>query len=263
MNLLVSVRSAAEAEAALAGGAALIDVKEPSRGSLGPADDETVAAVLRTVAGMRPVSMALGELSTGFQTSPERQRLSEKRLSEKWTGLVSRQETSPVLFSLFSLAFAKWGLAGCRYHVRWQDELARAADRLPTDCRPVAVAYADWQRAAAPPLEDVCAFACARRWGAFLIDTYGKDGTTLLDWLSLDDLRALTTRCRSVGVPIALAGSLGVEQIVRLRSLEPDWFAVRGAVCRDGRRTETIDAERVRRMVDLLGEQVTAATPAG
>ena len=35
-RLLVSVRSAEEAEIALAGGADVIDVKEPRRGALGP-----------------------------------------------------------------------------------------------------------------------------------------------------------------------------------------------------------------------------------
>ena len=35
MRLLVSVRSAAEARAALSGGADIIDAKEPSLGSLG------------------------------------------------------------------------------------------------------------------------------------------------------------------------------------------------------------------------------------
>ena len=42
--LLVSVRDAAEAGNAVAGGAALIDVKEPARGALGRADDAIVAA---------------------------------------------------------------------------------------------------------------------------------------------------------------------------------------------------------------------------
>ena len=63
--LLVSVRSAAEAEAALAGGAALIDVKEPARGALGRADDAVIADVVRAVAGRAPVSAALGELRDG------------------------------------------------------------------------------------------------------------------------------------------------------------------------------------------------------
>ena len=46
-RLLVSVRSAAEAEAALLGGADVIDVKEPDRGPLGRADDAVIAAVVR------------------------------------------------------------------------------------------------------------------------------------------------------------------------------------------------------------------------
>src|SRR6476620_4190786 len=61
-GLLVSVRSAVEALAALAGGADVIDVKEPSQGSLGAADDNTISAVVRAVAGRAPVSAALGEL---------------------------------------------------------------------------------------------------------------------------------------------------------------------------------------------------------
>ena len=46
-RLLVSVRNALEAEVALAGGAHVIDVKEPSHGSLGRADEATLAEVVR------------------------------------------------------------------------------------------------------------------------------------------------------------------------------------------------------------------------
>ena len=42
MRLLVSVRSAAEVGPALAGGADIIDAKEPGRGSLGAGDRPTV-----------------------------------------------------------------------------------------------------------------------------------------------------------------------------------------------------------------------------
>src|SRR5437763_1899892 len=58
-GLQVSVRSAAEAESALAGGADLIDVKEPSRGPLGAADAAVIRDVITAVAGRRPVSAAL------------------------------------------------------------------------------------------------------------------------------------------------------------------------------------------------------------
>jgi len=231
MNLLVSVRSAEEAVAALAGGATLIDVKEPDRGSLGRADAEVIAAVLRTVAGRRPVSAALGELADDREPD------------------------------FFLLNYAKWGLAGWLRQADWPDHLLHAAGSLPPSCRPVAVAYADWRRAAAPHPADVCAFATHSKWGAFLIDTWRKDGTTLLNWLTLDELRHFRDRCRAAGIPIALAGSLSEEQLRLLRPLQPDWFAVRGAVCRGGQRTQTIDEGRVRRLVELLAEPIRAAIP--
>jgi uncharacterized protein (UPF0264 family) len=239
-NLLVSVRSADEAEAALAGGAALIDVKEPDRGSLGAADASVIAAVLRVVAGRRPVSAALGELP------------------KKGTAYLFHdgdQHAVPCL--------VKWGLAGWGGLPDWRKRLRQAADRLPHGCRPVAVAYADWQRAAAPTPAAVCEFGCARPCGAFLIDTWRKDGTTLLDWLATDEIRALVQHCRSAGVPVALAGSLGAAHLPGLRPVRPEWFAVRGAACRDGRRDGTIDADRVRRLAELLREPVTAAIAAG
>ena len=62
-GLLVSVRTAAEVAAALDGGADLIDVKEPAKGPLAPAEAEVVAAVIDAVDGQVPVSAALGEWS--------------------------------------------------------------------------------------------------------------------------------------------------------------------------------------------------------
>jgi uncharacterized protein (UPF0264 family) len=232
-GLLVSVRSAAEAEAALAGGAALIDVKEPRHGSLGRAEDWIISSVLQTVAGRRPVSAALGELREG---------------REPYAGS--------------GLAFVKWGLSGCNT-LDWRSRLAREAERLAQttpDCRLVAVAYADWQRAAAPTPAEVCRFARELPAGAFLIDTWKKDGTTLLDWLSVREVTRLAEFCRSAGVALALAGTLGKTEIVALKPLAPDWFAVRGAVCRKGR-TGTVNEDHVRQLVAVLAGTVTASTP--
>src|SRR5262249_40529256 len=130
-------------------------------------------------------------------------------------------------------------------------------------CQAVPVAYADWQRASAPPPTEVCAFAIEQPCGAFLLDTFGKDGSTLLDWLGLAEVRHLCQWCRAGGVPIALAGSLGSAEIKILREAQPTWFAVRGAVCGQGRRDGPIDTERVRRLVAVLAGPVRAATCAG
>jgi uncharacterized protein (UPF0264 family) len=225
-GLLVSVRSAAEARAAMGGGASLIDVKDPGRGSLGRASEPLIQAVIKDVAGRCPVSAALGE----------------------W-----RENPRPP--AVTGLSYAKWGLSGCGQDADWERALAYAGRRLGAacpGCRPVAVAYADWERAQAPPPAALCAFAIANRWGAFLIDTWKKDCRTLLDWMPLAEVLRLCRRCGRAALPVALAGSLGAEEISFLLPARPNWFAVRGAVCRDGRREGAVSEAAVRRLNSIL-----------
>ncbi len=277
-QLLVSVRGVEEAEAALAGGAHVIDVKEPSRGSLGRADDAVVEAVIRSVAGRRPVSAACGELL---------------------------ESCAPPVSA--GLSYLKWGLAGCASLRDWRDRLHRSSlarpscNQMPLSpcgrgvrgegsdssaCSPltpaplprgergeessqcatilngrsttsspacsVAVIYADYQRAGAPVPEEVIDFASANSWQVLLVDTWCKDGSTLLDWISMKDLAALRRQCHATKIRLAIAGSLGMTEIEQLRQVEPDWFAVRGAACQNGKRTLGICEEQVRRLVQVL-----------
>lgn len=221
VQLLVSVRSAEEAEAALDGGAGIIDVKEPSRGSLGRADDAVIAGVVRRVAGRRPVSAAMGELMEG---------------------------RSPC--SVSGLAWVKWGLAGAA-RADWRAAL-REVRRAVRGSGLVAVAYADAERAGAPPVAEVCDFACAESLPFLLIDTWLKDGTTLLDWLKGVAVAGICWQCHAAGVRVAVAGSLRDEQVELLRVLGPDVIAVRGAACRGGDRGAVVDAGRVRELARLF-----------
>jgi uncharacterized protein (UPF0264 family) len=226
-----------EAEAALAGGAGLIDIKEPSSGSLGRATDNTIARILAWGAGKVPVSAALGEL-------PDR----------------------PCPFPAAGLAFAKWGLAGCGPARDWQRDLqsARAAlEAIDPACSAVAVAYADWRRAGAPNPQAVCAFVCRKSWPVLLIDTWSKDGSSLLDWLNMTELSQLASGCRRSGVRLALAGSLRSEQIPTLLCLRPAWIAVRGAACRGGQRGQAIQEAAVRRLAAMLAAPSVQTSCAG
>jgi (5-formylfuran-3-yl)methyl phosphate synthase len=232
-GLLVSVRSVAEARAAVAGGAALVDIKEPGRGSLGRADDETIAAVVAFAGKRTPVSAALGELL------PD--------------GVPLRAP---------GLSYAKWGLAGCGRFAAWPLQLAQAAARMACaspSCRSVAVAYADWERAAAPPVREVLAVAVRHGQSAILLDTWCKDDTTLLNWLSVDAIDDICRTCRAAGIQIALAGRLGRREIEKLRDVRPTWFAVRSAVCRRKSRQQPIDLQAVQELVDYVARRVTAS----
>jgi uncharacterized protein (UPF0264 family) len=227
-QLLVSVRNATEAEAALRGGAQLIDVKEPVNGPLGKASDAAIENVVRAVSGRVCVSAALGEISVGDEL--------------------------PSVRAIAGLAYVKVGLAGLGGGL-WQERVASLlpgiARRYP-DAVAVAAAYADWRLAGAPSVNDVCEFAVEQGRGVLLIDTFAKAARqSLLNWLSAPEICRLSDRCRSAGVKVALAGSLSPEQIDKLLPLRPDWIAVRGAAC-DGGREGVVSEQKVRLLAELI-----------
>lgn len=239
-RLLVSVRSAAEAQVALAGGAELIDVKEPGRGSLGAAEPGTWRGVAEVVGQAVPLSTALGELADFRVTVRESDQADE------------------VPRSLVGYRFAKLGLAGMAADVDWQGSWRRALAVLPPEIVRVAVVYADWQRAEAPGPEAVISVGAELGCGAVLFDTHDKRGGSLFDHLSEDALRGFMERARGLGWLTVLAGSLNEAQLARVVALAPDWVAVRGAVCGGDRRGALCGA-RVgafgRRLRQLAGDR--------
>lgn len=224
-RLLVSVRDAAEARAALEAGAHLIDVKEPTRGSLGAADAQQIDEVLAAVAGRVPVSAALGEL---FH--------------------VDQVETSNIRSDL---RFVKWGLSGAADVADWPNAWSEEIGKLPPGASGVAVQYADWRRSRAPSPRELLG-AC-RRHGVrtMLVDTHDKALGNLLQVWPLASLREFVTAARDARMTIVLGGSLTLDRLPEVLALEPDYVAVRGAACA-GDRTGTIDPQRVRELVCAL-----------
>jgi (5-formylfuran-3-yl)methyl phosphate synthase len=231
-GLLVSVRSAAEAGIALAGGADLIDVKEPRHGSLGAAEPAVWAAVAKAVAGRVPTSVALGELLDDFQL----QRLPHAA----------------------GMNFAKVGLSGCEGVPDWAERWMRAMRGLSAGVRPVAVAYADWKAARSPSAVEMLPVAAQLGAPYLLIDTFDKSSGRLLDHLSFDALAQLSDSAARRGIRLVLAGSLDECAIRRLAELRPAYFAVRGAACK-GARTQAITLARVKRLVEVVRTSVGAA----
>ena len=220
-GLLVSVRNGQEARSALEGGADLIDVKEPIRGALGAADPAIWADVLRAVAGTVPASVALGEVSQAGEPAD--------------TG------------TLAGFQFAKWGLAHGRRNADWLRRWTERLGWLPPSVTPVAVVYADWQRAASPPPEQIIEAAAGLGCGVVLFDTFDKQHGGLLDYLSRPELGSLADHVRRAGLRVVFAGGLSAATIPQVLSLQPDYVAVRGAACRS-ERTGDLDAALVRQL---------------
>ncbi|WP_435021438.1 (5-formylfuran-3-yl)methyl phosphate synthase [Tundrisphaera sp. TA3] len=225
-GLLVSVRSAEEARAAVAGGASVIDVKEPDLGPLGRAPAPAIRAIRSAVPAAIPVSMALGELG-------------EWRLDR------AHGE---------GIAFRKLGLAGSGPD--WEAAWAEIRGSDPDGPRWVAVAYSDWEIARSPRPDRILEAALdAPEVVGVLVDTWDKSRPGSLDaspgWI------AWAERARSGGRFVALAGRLDLAAIARLAPLQPDLFAVRGAACVGGDRRGVVDARRVAELARAVGGTVS------
>jgi len=220
-GLLVSVRSSAEATEALAGGAAIIDVKEPLAGPLGAASPGVIGEIAGEVGRQRPWTIACGELNDGIDM-----------ISARIAGAVAAvvaiagDATLPAAF--------KVGLAGMAGRP-WRDSLAAVCGRAPADIAQVAVAYADWQRAAAPPPLDVIEAARSLGCGVLLVDTFDKDAAGLLGSAAPAEIAGWVGRARHHGLAVALAGRVSIAEIPAVQSLGPDVVALRSAVCSNGR----------------------------
>jgi len=233
MELLVSVRSAAEVAAAVEGGADVIDAKEPSRGSLGAVDAAALAGIAHAVPDGLPLSMALGDMPAPHAVAGAME-------------LIRAVPRRPAKL------YVKVGLAGVA-----QPELARlvleaavdAARQVPLEPEVVAVAYADYEAADAispPAVFDAAAAVGAR---GVLLDTWTKDGRPLFGWAGPLEIRTWLDGARSRGLLTALAGSLSLDHVDLLRRLAPDVFGVRGAVC-EGGRSGIVSAHLVRQLAE-------------
>lgn len=230
--LLVSVRDAAEARHALAGGADIIDVKEPKHGSLGMAEPEAIRAIANVVQSQTsenadnttPLSVALGEAT-------------------EWLAGPRPVSTEP----LPKCDFAKLGLAGLRENA-WQEAWAKsreaAAVFVPAE-RWVAVAYADFHEAKSPSIDEIADEAMHRGLAGLLIDTFTKGRGSLLEYASPQFLADLIQRMHAANMFVALAGQVDREILPALLALEPDVLAIRTAACRDANRNGVIDADAV------------------
>lgn len=226
-GLLVSVRSAEEATAAVKAGADLIDVKEPARGPLGMAEAEVVSGVIAAVGAKVPVSAALGEWSTNAITDA-------------------------VWHLELPLTYIKWGLAGYAAHPGWGEDILETRRQVPARIHVVAVAYADHGKAKSIPPAEIAKFAKRYRYAAFLLDTYAKDGKSLLDHLPAAEVVELVESLKKGGTKVAVGGSLKLEQLKHILPAKPDWVAVRGAVCVGGKRDADLDPVRVRKWKEAL-----------
>ncbi|MCL4367877.1 MAG: (5-formylfuran-3-yl)methyl phosphate synthase [Actinobacteria bacterium] len=227
MQLLVSVVHEEEVAAATAGGADIIDVKNPREGSLGANFPHVIRRVRELTPPGVPVSAAIGD-------------------APNLPGMVALAAAGA---AACGVQYVKVGLLGPRESrdaLLLLTEVCRAARAQDRAVRIMATAYADARKIGSFPPLDLPMVAAEAGADGCMLDTASKNGATLLSELGAAELEAFVAGCRSVGLLCALAGSLREEDVPRIHELGPDIIGVRTAACRGDRLTGRVDQDAVR-----------------
>ena len=249
-QLLVSVRSEAEASVACAGGCDILDVKEPSRGSLGMAPLGVLAEIadrLATRSQAPPLSIALGELAEWPDDRPLPELPPGIHFVKVGVAGLTREEVADRL-SRLQLRF-----------LRMQASPSHSDTAAPPQW--ILATYADFQAARSPSPGDLWDIAQVQNCVGVLIDTWGKQGPGLTGCLTEDQLHTLRAGARERGLTLALAGRLTLADIPLLRRVGPDIVGIRSAACVEGNRAGALCAGALERFRTSLGAPLAPPVP--
>ena len=238
MRLLVSVSNAFEVSAALAGGADIVDAKDPSKGALGAVSIDVLQRIGSAVARRCTFSAAGGDATTEAELA---QRVRE--------------------FTANGVEWIKIGFAGVssQAHVR---SLIAAAVNAAGSAKIVTVGYADAAWGSTIGSADLMKTAADAGAAGVLLDTVDKLGPGLCSLVPIPVLAHWVDACHSAGMLAALAGKLTAADLPRLAEIGADIAGVRGAACVNGR-TGCVSAEKVRELRMLCRAESTSAKSLG
>ncbi len=230
-RLLVSPRDAQEALSAVEGEADIIDVKNPSEGSLGANFPWQIVEIVEALPDNIEVSAAIGDLDFKPGTaSLAAYGLSQLGVDYVKAGLLGVANQKQALIMVEHLAQATRGSA-CKLVIAGYAEFADIGCVSPYELPEI-----------------------ARRTDAHgvMMDTARKNGVSLLEHHGLQRLQGFVDDAHSAGLIAALAGSLKMEDIKLLKSIKPDIIGVRSVVCDGDRVLGRISPEKVRSVKNII-----------
>jgi uncharacterized protein (UPF0264 family) len=231
-----------EALEAIAGGANIIDVKNPKEGALGANYSWVIKRIKEVTPNNVEVSCTLGEVGN----------------------LPGSVSLAALGASSLGVDYIKVGL----YGIKTSEEaifLLQTVSRAAKECNPkikIAVAgYADAAKIGTINPLMIPEITHKAQVDVAMIDTSIKDGKNLFDYLSQRELKKFVDSAHGFGLKAALAGSLRAQDLPVIYSLGADIAGLRGAACTSGNR---VTGQITRKLVGELVEAVKQAeTQAG
>lgn len=233
MQLLISVVNAGEAQSAAAGGADIIDVKNPSEGALGANFPHIIRSIRHQTPLALPVSVAIGD-------APNK------------PGATSLAALGAACCGVQFVKVGLYGTATTRQAVFLLREVCRAVRDYEADIKIIAAAYADAYKIGAFPVLESPTVAIEAEADGCLLDTAGKNGDSLFSHLEDGALHQFVQNCHKGGLICALAGSLTEADIPRISAIGPDIIGFRTAACEGDRVNGVIKRRQVERLKNCI-----------
>jgi uncharacterized protein (UPF0264 family) len=235
VKLLISPQNVKEAIEAIAGGADIIDVKNPKEGPLGA----NFPWVIQEIKQHLPKKNV--ELSCTLGEAPN---------------LLGSMALAAYGAASLKVDYVKVGLSGVQTVQNATDLLENivyAVKMCNTKTKVVAAGYGDYFRANSIEPQLVIQAAFTAKADIVMLDTAIKDGQNLFTFQTDHQLEAFINTAHKQGLDVALAGSLQKHDLSKVKSLEANFVGLRGAACQNNNRnTGYITRERVRELVEHI-----------
>lgn len=217
MKLLISPADEKEAIEAIAGGADIIDVKNPKEGALGASFPWVINQIRKITPANIQVSCAIGDVPN----------------------LPCAVSLAALGAATTGVDYVKVGLYGVKTKeaaVYLMQGVTKAVKDYNSAVKVVATGYADAERIGSVDPLLVPEIAHDAKADVAMIDTAVKDGKNIFAFLTADQLRRFVKSAHTYGLKAALAGSLRKNDLSTVYALRADIMGLRGAACTSGDR---------------------------
>ncbi|WXG42413.1 MAG: (5-formylfuran-3-yl)methyl phosphate synthase [Candidatus Freyarchaeum deiterrae] len=235
MKLLISPKDEEEALEAIAGKADIIDVKNPSEGSLGA----NFPSIIRRIREITPIELEVSAAIGDFPNKP---------------GTASLAALGA---AVSGANYVKVGLHGVNIYqdaLYFAKQVVRSVKDYNPNIKVVIAGYADAHKINAIDPSLIPQITSEAGADVAMVDTAIKDGEGLLDLWSWDTVENFVKEAHDKNVLVALAGSIKKVELPLIRDFGADVVGIRGAACEKSNRQGKIVRGRVQELSNILHE---------
>jgi hypothetical protein len=237
LKLLISPLNEKEASEAIAGGADIIDVKNPQEGALGANFPWVIKRIKEITPKNIKVSCTLGEIPN-------------------LPGSISLAALGAASLGVDYIKVGLYGFKTLEEAVFLLQNVNKAAKECNSKIKVVATGYADAERIGALDPMLIPEIASKAQVDLAMIDTAVKDGKNLFNFLTVKQLEKFVDEAHKLGLEAALAGSLRKQDLPLLYGLGADVAGLRGAACTN---SDRVSGQITRKLVQELVETIKQA----